>query len=105
MGLLSTAVARVSKLRRSSAAPGANALSSVPIEEVLAALPPDAPAELVQAIQSGGCCIHYYVAESSCGSGGCGTGRSCYHIVSSCGPDYYSCLDYPCSKGNFSTGC
>ena len=74
------------------------------MEEVLAALPADAPAELRAAIRSN-CCVHYYVSEGNCVSGGCGPGWCCYHIVSSCGPNYYSCLQHPCSYGNFSVGC
>ena len=78
---------------------------SLTADEVLAALPAEAAPELRAAIQSG-CCTHYYVAEGQCVAGGCGSGRCCYHVVSTaCGIDRYECLDFPCSKGNFSTGC
>lgn len=75
------------------------------IEDVLAALPSDAPQELRDMIASG-CCTYYTVAEGMCGSSGCGTGRCCYHIVSTaCPTNEYRCLDYPCDHGNFTTGC
>jgi hypothetical protein len=79
--------------------------SSVTAEELLQALPPEASPALREAIESG-CCIHYTVAEGMCGAGGCGTGSCCYHAVSTgCSINQYECLPYPCSKGNFSTGC
>ena len=84
---------------------GPQRLKQLTPEEVLAVLPRDAPAELRAAIQSG-CCIQYTVSEGHCGSGGCGAGRCCYHVYGpACQLDYYTCLDYPCSHGNFSTGC
>lgn len=85
-------------------ADGATRVTVAP-EEVLTALPAEASPKLRAAIQSG-CCIHYYVAEGQCVAGGCGSGRCCYHIVSTaCHIDEYQCLSYPCSKGNFSSGC
>jgi hypothetical protein len=72
-------------------------------KEVLDVLSPEASPELRAAIASGGC-IHYYVAEGQCVAGGCGAGKCCYHVVGA-GIDTYECLGYPCSKGNFSTGC
>jgi hypothetical protein len=83
---------------------GAAQLRQLTVEEVLAALPADAPAELRETIQLN-CCTHYYVAEGNCGSGGCGAGSCCYQVVSSCAPTHYSCIGFPCSHGNFSTGC
>lgn len=78
---------------------------SVQAADVLRALPADASQALRDAIAAG-CCVHYTVAEGQCVPGGCGTGRCCYHIVSTdCGLDEYQCLDYPCDTGNFSTGC
>ena len=100
-------VTRISQLfgsARTGTDSGAVPLKQLTVTEVLAALPADAPAEVREAIRAG-CCIHYYVSEGSCGSGGCGSGWCCYHIVSSCGPNYYQCLNYPCAHGNFSTGC
>jgi hypothetical protein len=80
-------------------------VAQLAVEEVLAALPPGASPALRKAIESG-CCTHYTVAEGKCVAGGCGAGRCCYHIVSAdCGINTYECLGYPCSKGNFSTGC
>lgn len=79
--------------------------TQLPVEEVLTALAPEASEKLRAALTSG-CCTHFYVAEGHCGSGGCGSGKCCFHVVSSaCGIDQYECLDFPCSKGNFSTGC
>jgi len=72
-------------------------------QEVLDALPAEASPELRAAIRAGGC-IHYYVAEGQCVAGGCGSGRCCYHVVGAT-IDTYECLNYPCDKGNFSTGC
>jgi hypothetical protein len=80
-------------------------MASVAAEELLKVLPPEVSPALRDAIASG-CCIHYTVAEGMCGSGGCGTGSCCYHAVgAACGIDKYECLPYPCSKGDFSTGC
>ena len=75
------------------------------VADVLGALPSDAPPELRAAIESG-CCTYYTVAEGMCVEGGCGSGRCCYHVVSAaCGINAYQCIAYPCSHGNFSTGC
>ncbi|HEY2592946.1 MAG TPA: hypothetical protein VGK33_03500 [Chloroflexota bacterium] len=80
-------------------------VTQLTVEEALGALPSEASPGLRAAIKSG-CCTHYTVAEGKCVAGGCGAGRCCYHIVSpACGIDTYECLGYPCSKGNFSTGC
>lgn len=74
-------------------------------EEALSALGPSASPALREAIASG-CCVYFTVAEGMCGTGSCGTGRCCYHAVSTaCGINQYECLNYPCSKGDFSTGC
>jgi hypothetical protein len=100
--------ARISQLvrapgrERDAAATGVVRMSA---EEVLTALPSEAPPELRAAIKSG-CCTHYTVAEGQCIPGGCGAGRCCYHIVSAaCAIDQYQCLTFPCSKGNFSLNC
>lgn len=83
----------------------AGAIAQLTVKEVLDMLPPEVSPKVRAAIASG-CCTHYYVAEGRCVPGGCGTGRCCYHIVSTaCSIDTYECLSYPCSKGNFSTGC
>jgi hypothetical protein len=92
--LLSSPLARADQMPTRQAA----------VADVLAALPPDASPELIAAIQLS-CCTHFTVAEFRCGSGGCGTGWCCYHVVDSCGGDYHTCLNYPCSHGNFSIGC
>ena len=77
----------------------------VSTEEALRALGPNVSPALREAIASG-CCTYFTVAEGMCGTGSCGSGRCCYHVVSTgCGINQYECLDYPCSKGNFSTGC
>lgn len=88
---------------------GSTPVGSVPRaispEELLAALPAGASPALREALQSG-CCIHYTVAEGHCQAGGCGSGSCCYHVVSTgCDINLYECLPYPCSTGNFSTGC
>ncbi len=83
--------------------PSGGRVSQLTAKEVLDVLPVEASPALRAAIASGGC-VHYYVAEGHCVAGGCGSGRCCYHVVGS-GIDTYECLGYPCSKGNFSTGC
>lgn len=82
-----------------------DAVGVVSTEAALSALAPDVSPALREAIASG-CCTYFYVAEGMCGTGGCGSGKCCYHVVSpACGIDKYECLNYSCSKGDFSTGC
>lgn len=89
----------------SEAAPAGSLQGPRTADEVLKALPHDASQALRDALQAT-CCIHYTVSEGDCVAGGCGTGKCCYHVVSTnCGIDEYVCLDYPCDTGNFSTGC
>lgn len=73
-------------------------------EEVLAALSPTASPALREAVAAG-CCIIYTVAEGNC-TPSCGSGWCCYHAVSSeCKINVYECVNVPCSRGTFSTGC
>jgi hypothetical protein len=106
VGVAATAAAGLGELLTSPLARADQApTAQVAVADVLAALPPDASPQLIAAIQSS-CCTHYTVAQFHCGSGGCGSGFCCYHIVSTaCGIDTYACLNYPCSHGNFSSGC
>jgi hypothetical protein len=87
------------------AAPSArSATTQLPATMILNALPADAPANLVAAIEAG-CCTTYTRDEGHC-NGSCGTGYCCYHVVSTnCGIDDVACIQVSCAEGNFTTGC
>jgi hypothetical protein len=85
--------------------PAGSLPTALTADEVVKALPESAPQALRDALLAN-CCTHYTVAEGECGTGGCGSGSCCYHIVSTeCSINKYSCVGVPCSTGNFSTGC
>jgi hypothetical protein len=105
-GILARFAARIASIVRTPRADRREtAIVRLSAEEVLGALGADASPALRSALESN-CCIHYTVAEGMCAGGSCGTGKCCYHAVSTdCGIDAYECIAYPCSHGNFSTGC
>ncbi len=81
------------------------ATTRLPATMILNALPTDAPAALVQAIENG-CCIQYTRDENHCSPDPCPSGQCCYHIVSTgCDLNETICIDVSCAEGNFSTGC
>ena len=103
VGVFTTVGAGLAELAAVSSARAAT--TQLPITMVLNALPPDASPTLREAIQSG-CCTTYTVDEFHCGSGGCGAGWCCYHVVSvNCGINEVVCINVGCNTGNFSTGC
>lgn len=102
-GVLATAGAGMSELLGARGAQADAAPMRLPATMVLNALPADAPADLRAAIESG-CCMNYYRDEFHCGSGGCGPGWCCYHVVG-CGRDEVLCINVSCAEGNFSSGC
>jgi len=72
---------------------------------ILNALPADAPAALVAAINAG-CCITYTLDEHHCGSQSCPSGYCCYHVTSpGCNLDEIVCIEVSCAEGDFTTGC
>jgi hypothetical protein len=105
-GIVARFAARIAAIVRTPRAEAGRAgFVQLSAEEVLGALGPDASPALRSALGSN-CCIHYTVAEGMCPGGSCGTGKCCYHVVSTdCGINNYECIAYPCSHGNFSTGC
>jgi hypothetical protein len=79
--------------------------NQLPATMILNALPTDAPTALIDAIEAG-CCTTYTRDENHCGSGGCGTGWCCYHVVSTaCDINEVICINVSCAEGNFTTGC
>jgi hypothetical protein len=99
---LAARIAAIVRTPRSEA--GQAGFVQLSAEEVLGALGPEASPALRSALESN-CCTHYTVAEGMCG-GDCGTGRCCYHVVSTdCDINVYECVGFPCSHGNYSTGC
>lgn len=102
-GLLATAGAGLSEIFRVPRASAATVQSvQMPISTVLAALPRDAPVGLREAIASG-CCLTYTRTEGEC-SPSCGAGYCCY-TISGCYEAGPLCINVPCSRGNFTTGC
>ena len=105
-GILATAGTGLFELVGAGRARAATSQTNqLPATMILNALPADAPTGLIEAIEAG-CCTTYTRDENNCGSGGCGTGWCCYHVVSTaCGINEVVCINVSCAEGNFTTGC
>lgn len=105
-GIVATAGAGLSELVGvGSARAATQPTTQLPATMILNALPPDAPTALIDAIEAG-CCTTYTRDENHCGSGGCGAGWCCYHVVSTaCDINEVICINVSCAEGNFTTGC